>query len=358
MKLYRFNLIILVSIIWAGPSLVMAQGSVPDARATDTPMPADASLSATAVPIEAPAAIVTATPRPVMTTVAPMPTPRPSPRSSPELENLAEDQPDPLPEDWFYKYALTLLGVGGAALLSYGVFKFNKSKQNKNKKDSDGKCGSIRELLEQKKKELEDMVKNWPEEKLRSMAQEKIVGELKKDEDAKRIIETVETLKAKHDQLKKIIETLQKKYDLCMLGLPSMTSQFRLSYLMGGENIQDKELEDLGVKIADRNLEGDRMLKISEKELARYVELIKTKLVNGFWNEIIGANEIVFIFKFKDGSIKEYKLSPDNEQEIDKLCAEFNNESSDKTANVYKCIADNKFYHDFMMEHYSNMIKR
>ena len=131
-----------------------------------------------------------------------------------------------------------------------------------------------------------------------------------------------------------------------------------LSYLMGAENIQDKELEDLGIKIADRTPEGDRMLKISEKELALYIELIKTKLANGFWNEVIGANEIIFIFKFKDGSIKEYKLSPDNEQEIDKLCAEFNNESSDKTANVYKYIADNKFYHDFMMEHYADMINR
>lgn len=30
----------------------------------------------------------------------------------------------------------------------------------------------------------------------------------------------------------------------------------------------------------------------------------------------------------------------------------------EKTANVYKYISDNKFYHDFMMEHYADLINR
>lgn len=352
--------IILVSIIWVVPSSIMAQGSVPDARATDMPVPADAGVLATAVPVAAPVATIVVTPRPVLTTVVPVPTPRPSPSSSlsPKPENFTEDQSDSLSEDWFYKYALTLFGIGGIATLFYGVFKFKKSKKNKNSEDSDGKCGSIRELLEQKKKELEEVVKNWPAEKIKGMAQDKILGELKKDEDAKKIIATSENLKAKYDQLNKTIEMLQKKYDLCMLELPSMANQPRLSYLMGADKIQDDELENLGVKIVDRTSEGDRLLKISDKELTKYVELIKTKLANGFWNEVIGAKEIIFIFKFKDGSVREYKLSPDNEREIDKLCAEFNNESPDKTANVYKYISENKFYHDFMVKYYADMIDR
>ena len=133
---------------------------------------------------------------------------------------------------------------------------------------------------------------------------------------------------------------------------------YYLSYLMGAEKIEDKELEDLSVKIENKDSDGDRSIKIPEDRLSQYIELIKNKLTNGFWNEIIGAKEIIFIFKFKDGSIKEFKLSPDNEQEIDKLCAEFNNEPPDKTANVYKYISDNKFYHDFMVEHYSDIINR
>lgn len=131
-----------------------------------------------------------------------------------------------------------------------------------------------------------------------------------------------------------------------------------LSYLMGAENIQDTELEGLGIKIKDRTSDGDRMLVIPDEKLPQYIELIRTKLTNGFWNEIIGEKEIIFIFKFKDGHIEEYTLSSDNEREIDKLCAEFNNEPSNKTANVYKYISDNKFYHDFMIKHYTDMINR
>lgn len=127
---------------------------------------------------------------------------------------------------------------------------------------------------------------------------------------------------------------------------------------MGAEKIEDKELEDLNIKIENKDSDGDRSIKIPEEKLSQYIELVKNKLTEGFWNEIIGEKEILFIFKFKNGNIKEYKLSPENEQEIDKLCAEFNNEPPEKTANVYKYISDNKFYHDFMVEHYSDMINR
>ena len=133
---------------------------------------------------------------------------------------------------------------------------------------------------------------------------------------------------------------------------------YYLSYLMGAEKIEDKELEDLDIKIENKDSDGDRSIKIPEEKLSQYIELVKNKLTEGFWNEIIGEKEIIFLFKFKDGNIKEYELSPENEQEIDKLCAEFNNEPPEKTANVYKYISENKFYHDFMMKHYADMINR
>ena len=133
---------------------------------------------------------------------------------------------------------------------------------------------------------------------------------------------------------------------------------YYLSYLMGADEIQDKELKDLDIRIEGKTSDRDRMLKIPEEKLLQYIELIKSKLTNGFWNEIVGTNEIIFIFKFKDGSIEENKLFPENEQKIDKLCAEFNNEPPPKTVNVYKWLSKNKFYQDFMIEHYTNMISR
>lgn len=131
-----------------------------------------------------------------------------------------------------------------------------------------------------------------------------------------------------------------------------------LSFLMGAGSIKDGQLEDLSIKIEEKDSDGDRKLKIPSEKLKEYFELIKRGLSPGFWNEVIGEKEILFIFKLQDGTIKEYKLSPDNEQEVDKLCAELNNEPPDKTANVYKYISENSFYHDFMVKHYSDLINR
>ena len=93
-----------------------------------------------------------------------------------------------------------------------------------------------------------------------------------------------------------------------------------LSYLMGAEEISDKELGDLSIEIVGKTESGHRMLKIPDEKVLRYIEVVKIKMTQGFWNEIVGAQKILFIFKFKDGAIKEYKLSPENEQEISDLC--------------------------------------
>lgn len=127
---------------------------------------------------------------------------------------------------------------------------------------------------------------------------------------------------------------------------------------MGAGDIQDNELVTLGIKIVEQADSGSRSLKIPEDVLPQYINLIKEKLTKGFWNEIVGPKEILFIFKFEDGHTEEFILLPENEGKLDKLCAEFNDETSDKTANVYKYISENDFYHDYMLEHYSEMINR
>lgn len=131
-----------------------------------------------------------------------------------------------------------------------------------------------------------------------------------------------------------------------------------LSYLMGAEKINDQELLDLGVKIKDTTESGSRKLVIPAEKLDLYLKLIEKKLTDGFWNEVVGSDRIIFVFKLKNGEIKRYVLSPDNEREIDDLCAKLNSEPPDKTANVYKYISENDFYHDFMVEHYADMINR
>ena len=125
---------------------------------------------------------------------------------------------------------------------------------------------------------------------------------------------------------------------------------------MGADRIMDSELEVLGIILVGKTDSGSRKLKIPGQSLPRYIELVKEKLDSDFWNEIVGEKEICFIFKFKDGRIKEYILSQENEAEIGQLCTEFNHEPPGKTAIVYKYLSENDFYHDFMIQHYRDKI--
>ena len=127
---------------------------------------------------------------------------------------------------------------------------------------------------------------------------------------------------------------------------------------MGAEKIKDQDLIDLGIIIVERTESGSRKLQIPEDKMEGYRILIREKMIPGFWNEFLNENNIYFIFKFENGEIKEYSLFPENEQEVSDLCTRLNNEPSDKTANVYKYISDNDFYHDFMVTHYRDMIDR
>lgn len=127
---------------------------------------------------------------------------------------------------------------------------------------------------------------------------------------------------------------------------------------MGAKEILDKELTTHNIEIIGKTKSGSRKLKIPSESIEAYRDLIRIKMTPGFWNEFLDKNEVYFIFKLEKGEVKEYILSPENEQEIDNLCAGLNNELPSKSANVYKFISENEFYHDFMMEYYRKMIER
>ena len=134
--------------------------------------------------------------------------------------------------------------------------------------------------------------------------------------------------------------------------------QNHLSYLMGADRISVDELEGIGVVIVEEESDGSRKLEIPDKTISAYEKLVKEKLTPGFWNEMIGPEQIRFIFKLRDGSVKEMVLSQDTEREIDALCADLNHEPPGKTANVYKYLSENDFYRNLMLEHYSSEINR
>lgn len=116
------------------------------------------------------------------------------------------------------------------------------------------------------------------------------------------------------------------------------------SYLMGGDDITDRELEKMGIKITDKTDKGYKKLEIPVQVLPKYEKLIEQKLEPGYWNEYIG-NDVVFIFKHKNGDIKRLVLNNNTEEEIDKLANDFVGESlSGEIVSVWRWLAENDWY--------------
>ncbi|MDO8528838.1 MAG: leucine--tRNA ligase [Nanoarchaeota archaeon] len=119
------------------------------------------------------------------------------------------------------------------------------------------------------------------------------------------------------------------------------------SYLMGGSKITGNDLIKIGVKIVDTTQSGSRKLLIPNNKIERYLQLIAKRLDKGFWNEVVG-NEVIFLFKFKDGKTEKFVLNDKNSEKIAALCAEFNNKPYEKTSDLLGYLLDNDFYNDYV----------
>ncbi|MEK6847675.1 MAG: leucine--tRNA ligase [Nanoarchaeota archaeon] len=138
-----------------------------------------------------------------------------------------------------------------------------------------------------------------------------------------------------------------KKYKLPIIQVIRKKDVPIKSYLMGAFKITDNDLTRLGIKIIEKTKSGSRKIEIPKDNLKEYEKLIVNKLDNGFWNEYIGE-EIVFLFKHKDGKVERIVLDRKTEERIDKLAAEFNGEKWNKS-NVWKWLAENDFYTDLIV---------
>lgn len=121
-----------------------------------------------------------------------------------------------------------------------------------------------------------------------------------------------------------------------------------LSFLMGASAISDAELTGLGATIVERIGSGVRCLLVPAASLAAYRALIAEKLQPGFWNDLIGPNELLFVFKLADGTVRELADSPETRMEIAQLCSRLNGDPLEKTSDLPRYLAGNRFYRDAM----------
>jgi hypothetical protein len=123
---------------------------------------------------------------------------------------------------------------------------------------------------------------------------------------------------------------------------------------MGGTKISNEELLVLHVDIGVSAHSGNRKLTIPGKFLEAYKQLIWDKMEEGFWNDILGEKEIIFIFKFRGGAVEEFILSKENQAQIAALCGEFNGDPLKKTGDILHYLAGNSFYRGFINRQYLN----
>ena len=129
-------------------------------------------------------------------------------------------------------------------------------------------------------------------------------------------------------------------------------SEQYISLLMGAPDVTDAELIALGVEVLDRFGADVRGLLVPAGSLAAYQQLVREKLNPGFWNDLVGPDQILFVFKLRDGTLVELALSESNRGEIARLCSSLNGDPIEKTSDLPNYFAANPFYREAMVEYY------
>ena len=79
---------------------------------------------------------------------------------------------------------------------------------------------------------------------------------------------------------------------------------------------------------------------------------MRERLSSGFWNKIVGCQEVFFIFKLAYGTVVELTLSEATAPQIARLCSSLNGDPLEKTANVLGYLAGNSLYRDLIAASY------
>ena len=125
-----------------------------------------------------------------------------------------------------------------------------------------------------------------------------------------------------------------------------------LSLLMGAPSLSEVALRGAGVEVLERYGENLLGLLVPSDSVPAYKGLVRDYLQPGFWNDLVSPEEIIFVFKLRDGTITEYVLHDENRAEISALCSELNGDPLDETSDLPNYFAANSFYRDVMVAHH------
>ena len=108
------------------------------------------------------------------------------------------------------------------------------------------------------------------------------------------------------------------------------------SYIMGVDNVDSLDRAKFDIE----EIDGNYGVSFEDDYIEEYEDFIKENLRPTYWNEYLGE-EIVFIFKMDNGSIKRIVRDELNDEEILDLCRKF---AGVDFEDVDTMLSDNEFY--------------
>lgn len=121
-----------------------------------------------------------------------------------------------------------------------------------------------------------------------------------------------------------------------------------VSFLKAAPAITDGDLIGIGVTVLREHGAVARDLLVPASSLLRYSALVRERLVPGSWNEIVGREQILFIFKLEDGTVRDFVLEEGTEPEIARLSGALNDDLIEQTSDVLGYLAGNPLYQDLI----------
>ncbi len=133
--------------------------------------------------------------------------------------------------------------------------------------------------------------------------------------------------------------------DFAIQKVVSANSGLARTYIMGQRNISTSDIELIGGRVDSITDAGHICAEFPATKAKRFEELINEKMEPGFWNEYLTEEQVVFIFKHKDGRLQRFVLSDENEHEICSLGNKFNNQPAPSPKDTpWSWFANNSWY--------------